>query len=400
MRGVGMRALALIGHGSRKSTGNDEIDALAARVRQRMAEPTQAPLGGVTIGFIELARPSAEEALDAAAALGDEVVAVPAVLLAASHAKNDVPLAVLRARQRHPSVRFYAARPLGVHPRMIDALADRLAEAITLEDPARTSILLVGRGSSDPDANADLHKIARLFAERRGLQEVGVAYIGVTTPQVEDGFRKILLGRPRTVVVLPYLLYPGVLVDRLRAQISELAALHPRMEVVVAEPIGTHPAVLDVLAVRVEEAVSGSGGMACDACKYRAPMAGFLQDQGGVQALRKAAAHLSLPTETTAHSHQPPKRHVLVCVNRDCADRGSVAVLNGIRASLRTLGLDRSIRTTRVMCLGRCGEGPALAVYPDGVWYRRVTPEDVPELVSSHLVEDRPVGRLIDLVLG
>lgn len=390
-----MRVLALIGHGSRKSDGNAEIHTLAARLP-----------GTVTVGFIELASPSAEQALDAAVAAGaDEVVAIPAVLLAAAHAKNDVPLAVARARIRHPGVRFYAGRPLGVHPGMVRALADRYAEVAPEAAPDRTAVLLVGRGSSDPDANADLHKIARLFAERRGLLAVDVAYVGVTTPKVEDAFVSLLgrggaSGRARAVVVLPYLLYPGVLADRLRAQISELAALHPRVSVAMAEPVGTHPAIVDVLLERVEEAVAGTGGMACDACKYRVPLEGFAQDLGGTQALRKAAAHLTLPVDAPAHSHVPPKRHVLVCVNRDCADRGSVDVLNALRSRLREAGMDRTVRTTRVMCMGRCGEGPAIAVYPDGIWYRRVTTGDVPELFTSHLVEDRPVGRLIDLVLG
>ncbi|MCK6521384.1 NAD(P)H-dependent oxidoreductase subunit E [Myxococcota bacterium] len=384
------RALALIGHGSRRQRGNDELRALADRLP-----------GVVTTGFIELAEPSAEQALDAAVAAGaDEVVAVPAVLLAASHAKNDVPLAVAQARRRHPGVRFYAARPLGVHPGMVRALADRFAERAPPAPLDRVAALIVGRGSSDPDANADLHKIARLFAERRGLLTVEVAYIGVTTPTVEEAFAALLTRRPKAVVVLPYLLSPGVLVERLQAQLAELAALNPRVQVSVAEVIGTHPAVAEVLLERADEAVSGVGGMSCDACKYRAPMEGFTQDLGGAQALRKAAAHLTLPTQTETHSHVPPKRHVLVCVNRDCLDRGSVGVLNALRAQLRSAGMDRAVRTTRVMCMGRCGEGPAVAVYPDGVWYRRVTADDVPELFSSHLVENRPVGRLIDLVLG
>ncbi|MDP2306463.1 MAG: CbiX/SirB N-terminal domain-containing protein [Pseudomonadota bacterium] len=388
-----MRVLALLGHGSRKSDGNAEIHTLAARLP-----------GSVTVGFIELATPSAEQALDAAVAAGaDEVVAIPAVLLAAAHAKNDVPLAIARARLRHPGVRFFAARPLGVHPGMVRALADRFAEArqgAPEEPPERTTVLLVGRGSSDPDANADLHKIARLFAERRGLLDVEVAYVGVTTPNIEDALVALLARRPRALVVLPYLLYPGVLADRLRAQIAEFAVLHPRLSVAMAGPVGTHPAIVDVLLERVEEAVAGTGGMACDACKYRVPLEGFAQDLGGTQALRKAAAHLTLPVDAPTHSHVPPKRHVLVCVNRDCADRGSVNVLLALRSRLRDAGLDRAVRTTRVMCMGRCGEGPVVAVYPDGVWYRRVTMDDVPELFTSHLVEDRPVGRLIDLVLG
>jgi sirohydrochlorin ferrochelatase/(2Fe-2S) ferredoxin len=387
---VRRRAIALIGHGSRKGGGNDEIHALAARLP-----------GPVTAGFIELASPSAEEALDAAVALGaDEVVAVPAVLFAAAHAKNDVPLAVARARARHPGVAFHAARPLGVHPGMVRALADRFAEVAPQEAPDRTAVLIVGRGSSDPDANADLCKLARLFAERRGLCAVEAAWVGVTTPTVEQGFAALIARRPRAIVVLPYLLYPGVLVDRLRAQVAELAALHPRVAVAAAPLVGTHPAVVEVLLERVQEAVAGTGGASCDACKYRVPLDGFTQELGGAQAMRKAAADLTLPLDTPTHSHLPPRRHVLVCVNRDCLDRGSLGVLNQLRARLREAGMERAVRTTRVMCMGRCGEGPAVAVYPDGVWYRRVTADDVPELVSSHLVEDRPVGRLVDLVLG
>lgn len=385
-----MRALVLIGHGSRKAEGNQDLPALAARLP-----------GVVTHGFIELARPTAAEALDAAVAAGaTEVVAAPVVLLAAAHAKNDVPMAVVAARARHPGVRFHTARPLGVHPGLVAALADRFAARADGLDLSRTAVLIVGRGSSDPDANADLHKIGRLFAERRGLLTVEIAYTGVTTPTPEEAFNAMMARRPRAVVVLPYLLYPGVLLDRLSAQLSELSALHPRLDLRVAEPVGTHPEILNVLLERAEEAVNGSGGMACDACKYRVPLEGFAHEVGGAQGLRKSAAHATLPTDAPAHAHAPPRRHVLVCVNRDCADRGAVSVLNGLRARLREDGRDREVRTTRAMCMGRCGEGPVVAVYPDGVWYRRVSPQDVDELYTSHLTEGRPVGRLIDLVLG
>lgn len=389
------RAYALIGHGSRKGAGNTEVFALARRLEAHTGCP-------VTVGFIELAEPTAAEALDAAAAVADEVIAVPAVLLAAGHAKNDVPLAVVQARLRHSRKRFVASRPLGVHPALLGALSERFAAVAPHMEPGRTAVLLVGRGSSDPDANAEMHRIARLFAERRGLLDVAVGYLGVTTPTPEEALRSLLLHRPRAVVVLPYLLYPGVLVSRLRAQFAEIAPLHPRVAFAVAEPLGTHPAVEATILDRAEEALRGEGGPACDACKYRVPIEGFAADVGGVQALRKARAHLSLPAtpDAPAHAHTPPTRHVLVCVNRDCADRGSVRVLNGIRRELRAAGAERTVVTTRVMCLGRCGEGPAVVVYPDGVWYRRVEEADAPVLVSDHLLGGSPVGRLIDQLLG
>lgn len=386
----GTAALVLVGHGSRKPEGNEAVRHLAGRLP-----------GPVEVGFIELARPSMDEALDTALASGAaHVVAVPAVLLAASHAKNDLPLAVIRARLRHPGRSIHAARPIGVHPAMLGALAERLQAAAPSIEPERTAVLLVGRGSSDPDANADLHKIARLFAERRGLLGVDVAFVGVTTPCVEEGLRRLLLLRPRAIVVLPYLLYPGRILDRLAGVVEATHRLHPRVELALAEAVGSHPAVEAAILQRAQEAIEGTGGMSCDACKYRVRLDGFAHELGGVQALRKAAAHPTLPADAPPHAHQPPRRHVLVCVNRDCADRGALEVLTRLRSRLREAGREREIRTTRVMCLGRCGEGPALVVYPDGVWYRRVGPDDIDDIVNTHLFEDRPVGRLIDMVLG
>lgn len=389
------RAIALIGHGSRRAEGNADVFALAERLRQRCNT-------AVTVGFIELAEPTAETALDEAAALADEVVALPAVLLAAAHAKNDVPLAVVRARLRHPERRFYTGRPLGVHPAMIEILADRFRAAAPPVEAERTAALVVGRGSSDPDANGDLARLARLFSERRGLMAVDVAFAGVTTPDVEGGLLGLLARRPKGLVVLPYLISPGVVLERIQAKVAEISALHPRTTFAVAGPVGTHPSLEDALLDRAEEAVQGTGGMACDACKYRVPLEGFAGDVGGLNALRRSAAHLSLPNAPDAapHGHAPPRRHVLVCVNRDCADRGAVATLNRLRTRARGDERDREIRITRAMCLGRCGEGPVVAVYPDAVWYRRLGPDEADALYEQHLVEGRPLGHLIDMILG
>lgn len=390
-----MTGVVLVGHGSRQHVGNEEVFALAERLRARHDGP-------VTVGFIELAEPTLDDALDAAVAQGARtVVALPAVLLGASHAKNDLPLAVVRARLRHPGVRFESAQPVGLHADVVAALGERLAGAMPEHvAPADVAVLLVGRGSSDPDANGDLAKLARLLAEGRGLAAVEYAFAGVTTPSPEVVFNLLRARRPRACVVLPYLLYPGVILSRLQAQFAELARLNPRMHVVVAEPIGAHPAVEQMLSRRAREALDGEARGNCDACKYRAPLTGFAHDVGGERALRKARAHVEVPVGAPPHAHAPPVRHVLVCVNRDCADRGAIETLSAIRAELRVAHADRAVRTTRVMCLGRCGEGPTVVVYPDGVWYRRVAAADAAELTASHLLAGSPVGRLVDQLLG
>jgi (2Fe-2S) ferredoxin len=90
---------------------------------------------------------------------------------------------------------------------------------------------------------------------------------------------------------------------------------------------------------------------------------------------------------------------VLVCGNVDCADGGSIPLIDALRRALKDAGRQDDIRVTRTSCMGRCGEGPTVAVYPDGIWYRKVRPEDAEEVVREHLLADRLVGRLVDNIM-
>jgi len=69
------------------------------------------------------------------------------------------------------------------------------------------------------------------------------------------------------------------------------------------------------------------------------------------------------------------------------------------RRLVKRAGRERDIRVTRAGCMGRCGEGPTVAVYPDGIWYRQVGEDDADELVREHLLADRLVARLVDNIM-
>src|SRR5512142_1064711 len=97
------------------------------------------------------------------------------------------------------------------------------------------------------------------------------------------------------------------------------------------------------------------------------------------------------------------RHHVFVCENRRpdddprgcCAAKGSEAIRDAFKAELHRRGLKKQIRANGCGCLDNCAEGPTVVVYPEGVWYGHVTVEDVPEIVESHLVNGRPVERLL-----
>ena len=156
-------ALLLIGHGSRSAAGVDEY--------WQFADVLRSEANGLEIGcgFIELAEPDLDAAIDALVGRGaTSIGAVPLVLLGAGHMKNDGPAALERGRRRHQGVRFEYGRSLGIHPLVLALAEDRIRAAVGADDPGELAVVLVGRGSSDPDANADLYKVGRLLQDSRG----------------------------------------------------------------------------------------------------------------------------------------------------------------------------------------------------------------------------------------
>jgi len=89
------------------------------------------------------------------------------------------------------------------------------------------------------------------------------------------------------------------------------------------------------------------------------------------------------------------RSHVLVCGGTGCTSSGSLKVLEAFKAEVAKQDLDKEVAIVQTGCHGLCAEGPIVVIYPDATFYARVSPEDVPEIVSEHLLKGRPVARLI-----
>jgi sirohydrochlorin cobaltochelatase len=268
-------ALLLVGHGSQSADGVAECAALASRVR------ALDPGLRVATGFIELNPPPISEAAAGLVRAGARaVVVIPLVLLGAGHAKTDVPASVHLARRDFPGTRFVYGAPLGLHPDLLAVVDDRLGEAVPAAERGRTAVVVVGRGSSDPDANADLHKVARLLWEGRDWPLVEPAFVSVTGPRVPEALERCRrLGASR-VVVVPYFLFTGVLERRIHQQARAFAAGHPEVAVTVARYLGVDDRVARLALTRYDEALRGEVRMSCDLCVHRAPMPGFADRVG------------------------------------------------------------------------------------------------------------------------
>ena len=386
----------IVGHGSRDSCATIECESVVATYR------TRRPDLDVVHGYVELTSPSLVMALRQLAQRVDFVVVLPLFLFAAGHVKNDIPLALSQAREEFPAVRFTVAHALGVHPHLVELAFERARTALECAaDAAKTAIVVVGRGASDPDANGDFCKVVRLFAEGREFGWVVPCFIGVTRPLLEETVELAARARPKRIVVIPYLLFGGRLIAKIREQVESFQTRYPWIRTELVPHLGSHDRLFRLMDERLFEAMEGERPLPCDTCQYRVPVSAVTKHVGGLTALLWSLRHGFTHTQAMphVHAHRPLTKHVLVCGNADCADAGSITVIATLRRLLKATGREKEIRVTKTSCMGRCGEGPTVAVYPDGVWYRGVTEADAKELVEEHLLGDRLVGRLVDNIM-
>ncbi len=273
-------AILLCGHGSRDDAAITEFERLAQRVAERLPERA------VSHGFLEFARPTIGTRLDALREAGVRAIdAVPGMLFAAGHAKNDIPSVLNNYAADHPELTIRYGRDLAIDPRLLQAAAERI-DSVDAPDPAQrgeTVLVVVGRGTSDSDANSNIAKVARMLGEGMGFGWSGICFSGVAHPRVAPALERFARLGFRRIVVFPYFLFTGVLVTRIYDAADEVAAAHPAITFVKAPYLNDHPLVVDTFLARLTEIADGDNRMNCQLCKYREQIIGYEADHGAPQ---------------------------------------------------------------------------------------------------------------------
>ncbi len=294
-------AIILMAHGSRDEEGAEEFLTFVGRLAARLARPIYA-------GFLELANPPIMSAIDEAVQAGARtIIAIPWLLLGAGHAKNDMPTAIQWARERHPHIAIRYGSPLNMQPELLAVMADRLAaiDPDTGLGSPTTAVLLVQRGSGDPEANAEVARAARLLWEGRNYRTVEIAFSGITWPTVEQGLQRCLVHGVSRILIVPYYLYTGILVKRISQTVAEVAALHPECEFRIAQHMGQDTR-LEILAQRmIEQTKSGKATVSCDMCQYRVPLFG----REALVGLPQGSDHAHGLRGMTMHEHTHEEHH-------------------------------------------------------------------------------------------
>ncbi|MEM8536875.1 MAG: sirohydrochlorin chelatase [Pseudomonadota bacterium] len=251
------QGIMICGHGSRSKAAEEEFGLLAKGLRARYPDTP------VEYGFLEYSAPNIHMGLDALVASGvTEIAAVPGMLFAATHAKNDIPSVLTTYQEKHPGITINYGRELGLHPQMIAAFEARILEALGRDhvhdgDLYDTMLVVVGRGTSDTMANAEAARLTRIVAENLGFGWSETVYSGVTFPSVGRGLEIALKLGFKKIVVAPYFLFTGRLIDRIGAYIDRVAETAPDVTFYKAKYLADQDHVIDTFVERIREARAG-----------------------------------------------------------------------------------------------------------------------------------------------
>ncbi len=266
----------ICGHGSRSQAAVDQFSVLAEKLPAYVPDDWL-----VEYGYLEFANPVIRDGLDKLREAGcDKILAVPGMLFAAMHSKNDIPTVLNTYAAKH-GIEISYGRELGVDPKMIAAAGARIQDAVDQANTTKhvanedTCLVVIGRGASDPDANGNVAKIARMLHEGMGFGWVETGYSGVTFPLVEPCLQHAAKLGYKRIIVFPYFLFTGILIDRIYGFTDQVAAEHTDIEFVKAGYLNDHAKVLETFAERVTEQMGANPPPNCGICGYREQVLAF-----------------------------------------------------------------------------------------------------------------------------
>lgn len=296
--------ILLVGHGSRDKAGNAEIESFAQQWRARKTN------WQIQVCFIEFAEVLLDAGLKRAVHSGNRVIVVPLILNAAGHVKMEIPQHIAEIRAEFPRVEFIYTPHLGACDPILKILKRRLHDAmdqLDMPDPSTTGVILLGRGSSDKMANGDVAKMARWLQEEGRHEFVDIAFTGITYPRLEKMVqRQVLLGMTQ-IIVLPYYLFTGTLIERISRQVDHLRNQYPIIRFARGNYFGFENEIYELLESNVAGALKGEpeAVMPCDGCKYRE----VAQEYGFGHSHSYAAAHYHKHDHDHNHHHEHDHNH-------------------------------------------------------------------------------------------
>ena len=243
--------ILLVAHGSRKQSSNQAVESFVKTWRQRQ------PNTRIEVCFLAFADITLEIGLDHAAQHAQRVIVVPLMLGAGTHVNVEIPQHIQQANQRHHDVHFVMTQHLGADPKVLQALQlelDKTLHDSNISHAQHTGVVVLAHGSSDKETNAEVAKIARWMFEENQCAMVDIAFTSITSPSLETVVQRQVACSMHHIIVLPYYLYTGILIERIGHQVEVLKQTYPSTSFGLGKCIGSATVMYDLLDERVAKA--------------------------------------------------------------------------------------------------------------------------------------------------
>jgi sirohydrochlorin ferrochelatase len=252
-RTLPQKALVAVAHGSADPRAAAAIGELIPLVARRACEHGLS-VPELRVAYLGHAAPSVPQVMRTFGP-GTRVTVLPLLLTAAYHSKTDIPRVLARAGTGRLNVTY--GEPLGPHPLLLRALERRLPE-VAVQNPSEVGVVLAAAGSSDPEANATIARLAARWQAGTGWFAVRPAYASASRPAPAQAVAELLKAGARRVVVASYLLAPGLFADRIRDEslAAGAAAVSPALLPLPPAAGGAASEVADVILDRYQEAAT------------------------------------------------------------------------------------------------------------------------------------------------
>ncbi len=238
----------LVGHGTRDADGTEQFFRLGRRLAQWLT-PTP-----VEMSLLEFQEPTIPQAWQALIARGVRHVHVaPLLLFAAGHAKQDIPDAITACQLQTPHVTYDQSRPLSRYQTIVDLVDQRLRQALAKMpiEVSRIAVVMVGRGSHDPCAAADMRVMTEVIRGRLNVAEVATAFYAMASPRVPEVIDALANShRFDAIVVYPHLLFEGRLYQAIQKQVADASVRYPHMQFGISDYLGPEMEVVQAIAAR------------------------------------------------------------------------------------------------------------------------------------------------------
>ncbi|HET6371438.1 MAG TPA: sirohydrochlorin chelatase [Nitrospiria bacterium] len=243
------RGLLLLGHGSDEPAFREEIERLSGQVKEMVSLPF------VDVAYLERLDPTIATGVERGLAAGvGEIICTPVFLFAGQDIKGKLPDALSPSRAKYPNLSLLLTRPFGPDGRLVEILQERMREAGLKRPGSGERVILVGRGSSDPEPAEGLAELAEMLQERSGFP-VNIAFLDGADPDLPIVIGREVAEGATSILVLPCLLFRGVILNRVAREVESLREKHPSVQIVLGGHLGPHPNLARIIAERVRDAV-------------------------------------------------------------------------------------------------------------------------------------------------